>query len=124
MMSSFEVAITISTLDGQRRVETRALVDTASTLVVIPPSLARRLELIPLAQERFRLGNEEPIDLPVTNALITVEGRTTAARVAIGPAEGTPILGVTVLELLALAVDPLRERLIPVEYLLKSGILT
>ncbi len=120
MMSSFTVAMTVSSLDGRRTVEVRALVDTASTLVVIPPSVARHLNLVPSEQRPFRLGDETRIELPVANAVVRVEGRETATRVAIGPSEGTPILGVTVLEILGLAVDPVQEKLVPVDYLFKA----
>jgi len=128
MVSSFEVRITISRVDGSNGVEVPALVDTASTLVVVSPSIAGRVGLLPLEQRPFRLGNEDVIHLPVANALIKVDGRSTAARVAISPEEGTAILGVTVLELLGLMVDPVGERLVPVEYLFKpvhsSGLAT
>jgi len=119
MVSSFTVPISISSPDGARSAEVEALVDTASTLVVVPPSLARTLGLIPVEEREFSLGNEQKIPLAVALAQVTVGGRTTGARVAISPAEGRPILGVTVLELLGLAVDPVHERLVPVDYLFK-----
>jgi len=114
------VRISITTLNGRRRVESRAIVDTASTLLVIPPSMARQLGLTPAEEGHYRLGGKKLVRLQVADALVEVGGHTTAIRIGISPAVRAPVLGVTVLGMLGLAVDPVRNRLVPTEYLLKS----
>lgn len=92
--------------------ETEALVDTGAMHLVVPPRLATALGLLTLSQQAVTMADGRDgvyaMTEPVSIALL---GRTFAVSALI--MGETVLLGAIVLEGLDLAVDPVRQRLMP-----------
>src|SRR5262245_33314369 len=87
------------------------LVDTGATYSVIPDRLARAIGLRRLRRiGPITLADGRKGRLDAGTALFRIDDREAAATILVGD---EPILGVETLEVLGLAVDPKRRRLIP-----------
>ena len=114
-MSTFRVTIHIADLQGQREEPLEVRVDTGATLTKAPPDLLARLGIAPRATRRFRLANNEVVERQVGEATLRIDDRETPDLVVFGEPGEQPLLGARTLEGLFLAVDPVNERLIPIE---------
>ncbi len=94
--------------------EVELLVDTGATLLVLPRSLAARLEVAPRRFQRVRLAGGSREVWPVGEVRFSLEGREVTTPCFIAP-KGPPLLGAVALESLFLAVDPVTQRLVPVD---------
>ena len=95
-----------------------ALVDTSASAISVPASVLRDLGVRPVSTERFRFAQGEVRELPVGYTWIRFAGKELMTQVIFN-AEGTsPLLGALALEGAYMAVDPVGQRLIPVEGLL------
>ena len=93
-------------------VETEALVDTGAMHLVVPPALADQLGLLRLRTQAVTMADGRDGVYDQTEA-VTIEllGRAfDVSALVMGP---TVLLGAIVLEGLDLAVDPVRQRLMP-----------
>ena len=116
-MDTFSVAIEISEPQAQRWETVEALVDTGATYTVIPASILRALGIVPHDRRPFLLADDHQIELEVGHVWVRAEGRSAIVLTAFG-ANGRALLGAVTLETLGLAVDPVRQRLVPVPGLL------
>lgn len=99
-------------------VEIRALVDTGATLTKLPAPVLHGLGIRPLERRKFKLANGKFVRRQVGNALISIEGHLVSVPVAFGGPGEDPLIGVTLLEVAGLAPDPVKRKLVPVEYLM------
>jgi len=90
------------------------LVDTGATLLVIPRSLADRLELVARRSQPMLIAGSQRAEWPVAEAGLELDGASVTTPCFIAP-EGPVLLGAVALESLFLAVDPVAKRVIPVE---------
>lgn len=90
------------------------LVDTGSTLLVVPRSMAERLALTPTRFQRIITAGGQREVSPVAEVRLRLDGQETTTPCFIAPA-GSPLLGAVALEGLFLAADPVAKRLVPVE---------
>lgn len=90
------------------------LVDTGATLLVVPRSLAERLELVARRSQPVLIAGGQRADWPVAEVSLSFDGPGVTTPCFIAP-DGPALLGAVALESLFLAVDPLAKRLIPVE---------
>ena len=97
------------------------LVDTGATLVVVPRSLASRLELVPLRTQAVHLAGGGRDAWPVAAIHIAIDDREGPTLCFIAP-EGPALLGAVALESLFLAPDPVARRLVPVEGFVMAGV--
>ena len=98
--------------------ELEFIADTGAIYTVIPKSIANKLQLKEMDKRRFKTASGEIVEYPVSEAYITIEGKSVTSLVAIAT-EKTPILlGVTTLELLGLQVDPVNGKLTPLELMI------
>lgn len=116
-MGTFSVAIEIGDPQGQRYERVQALVDTGSSLSVAPEALLRRLGVVSLGREPFRLADKRRVRMDIGETRVRVNGRGVMTLVVFGP-EDQYILGAITLESLRLAPDPVGRRLAPVDWLL------
>lgn len=89
-------------------------VDTGSTLLMIPKSLAERLDVTPRYFQPVRLAGDQRVVWPVSEVRLELEDQEATTRCFIVP-EGPAILGMFALETFLLGVDPVHQRLIPIE---------
>ena len=109
----FRVTIRLGSPDETRWREVSAIVDTGATLTKIPRSVAEALGLLPRRKVKVVLGNRMEVWRDVARAIVEYGGVADVVPVAIGENGEDPILGVTALEILGFAVDPVNETLTP-----------
>ena len=119
-MGTFSVPIAIGDPQGEHWIEMDALVDTGASIVSVPASLLIDLGVKPAAQHRFRFAQGGVRNMDIGEARIRVDGLETGTLVAFNDEGTPPLLGALALESLFLGVDPVGQRLIPVEGLMMS----
>ena len=119
-MGTFSVPIAIGDPQGENWVELDALVDTGASIVSVPASLLIDLGVKPAAQHRFRFAQGGVRNMDIGEARIRVDGLETGTLVAFNDEGTPPLLGVLALEALFLGVDPVGQRLVPVDGLMMS----
>ena len=94
-----------------------ALADTGATLSVIPAEILHQLGISTLRRISLVLADGRRAERDVGEAAVAVNGESVPCRVVFGQA-GDATLGLTVLEQLGLAVDPVQRRLVSTDFLL------
>ncbi len=112
-MGTFNWPIRISSMDGQRARDIEATVDTGAAFTTLPGSLLHELGIEPMGQRRFLLADGRRAEMDYAQAMATIGGDTVTTIVAFGSGESPPLLGRYTLDGLALAVDPVEQRLVP-----------
>jgi clan AA aspartic protease len=95
-----------------------ALADTGAALTVIPGGLLEELRVRRLRRVSLVLADGRRAERDVGEAAVAINGDSTPCRVLFGEPGDANLLGLTVLEQLGLAADPVQHRLIPAEFLL------
>ena len=98
-------------LEGVRRVNLKALVDTGAAFPALPEDVVEGLGL-PIhgeAEAETATGRER---VKLALAVIQVEDRTAASYVIVRPKGTTPLIGVVALEQMGFRVDPVTGRLV------------
>ena len=117
-MDTFSVPMEVGTLDGQSYETIEALVDTGASYTVAPASLLNRLGITPREHIEFELADGRIIELGIGEARVRIDGRDAVTLVVFGEEGVSPLLGAYTLEGVRLAVDPLRQLLVPTRALL------
>ena len=112
-MGTFEWPLRIAGSSGERYAEIEATVDTGAFYSMIPARLLREIGVERSARRRMRLADGTIVDADVGEALVTVNGESVTTLVVFGDDDAPSLLGAYALEGLALAVDPVDQRLIP-----------
>jgi clan AA aspartic protease len=112
-MGQFRVTARLTGPTGHSE-EVEFLIDTGSMLLGLPSALAERLELVPELDRRVMLADGTMTRLPVADVRLTLGGESVTTPCYIVPT-GTPLLGAVALQSLFLAVDPVNERLVPIQ---------
>lgn len=97
-----------------RSEEIELLVDTGATFLVVPRTLADRLELRPTRVCPIETAGGREETWPLSEIRLTLDGDEVTTRCLIAPG-GPALLGAVALESLLLAVDPVAKRLVPVK---------
>ena len=87
------------------------LVDTGATDCLVPRQHLESIGLTPRGKRRFGLADGGEVRLDVTGGEISFMGETTWGTIVFGEEEAEPLLGVTALESLGIAVDPINQTL-------------
>jgi clan AA aspartic protease len=119
-MGTFSVDIEVGSVSSGRFVKAAALVDTSATHTLLPGSVLRALGISAIDRVPFELADQRTVEYEVGEARLRVNGRERTTLVVFGPDDAAPLLGATTLELFNLAVDPFRQRLVPVRGLLRQ----
>jgi predicted aspartyl protease len=90
------------------------LVDTGATLLVLPRSMAGRLEVVARRSQPVLIAGGEQVAWPVAEVNLQLSGLDVNTPCFIAP-DGPALLGAVALESLFLGVDPVAKRLIPVD---------
>ncbi len=115
-MGMFNVVLEVGDPAGQRFVPCRGLVDTGSTFTALPGSLLRSLGVTPTAVGVFELADDSVVERPYGFTTVRYNRQVGVAPVTFREDAAVPLLGATTLEILGLMVEPLRERLLPVNF--------
>lgn len=117
-MGTFHVTAQIGSLSDGRFQPVNLLVDTEASYTQVPASILQGLGVQPRTRRRFNLADVRQIVLDMGQARIRLNGDEGITVVVFGPEGAGTVLGAVTLEELGLAVDPLNQRLVPVEGLL------
>ena len=112
-MGTFNWPMRISNLDGQQSRDVEATVDTGAAYTTLPASLLREIGVAPTGKRRFLLADGRRMQMDYGEARATVNGESATTLVVFGEEGAPPLLGAYTLEGLALAVDPVEQRLVP-----------
>ena len=93
--------------------------DTGSSYTFIPKPVLDRLGIAVTGQRPFRLANDERVFYDVGWAMVRANGSEGLTLVVFGEPDVMSLLGAHALEGLGQAVDPVNQRLMPVDALLK-----
>ena len=121
-MGTFSVPISIGDPQGENWIEFDALVDTGASVTSVPGSILRELGVPPVSSQQFRFAQGEQRRMDMGRTWISVEGREEVTLVVFNDEGTIPLLGALALEALFLGVDPVSQRLVPVDGLLMSPI--
>ena len=114
-MGTFHVEMEVGDAQGLRYEPVQALVDSGATYNILPVPLLRRLGVRPTESGSFILADGRRLQRYKGQTWIRLEGREYIAPVVFGGADTQPILGAVTLEIFGLGIDPVAERLIPVD---------
>ena len=117
-MGPFNWPLRISSMDGQQSRDIEATVDTGAAYTTLPAKLLRELGVEPMGQRRFLLADGRRVYMDYGQAWASVNGDSVITLVIFGEDDGPALLGAYTLEGLALAVDPVEQRLVPTHLIL------
>ena len=110
-MGQFSVPARLTGPTG-RSEQVALLVDTGAMLVVLPRSLADRLELVVRFRKPVLLAGGAEEAWPIAEVRVSIGDEDVPTFCFIAP-DGPALLGAVALESLFLAVDPVAKRLVP-----------
>ena len=116
-MGTFKHQLRISGTDGRGALDIEATVDTGAFYTTLPASLLRQLGVEPVSTRRFLIGDGRRVQMDIGEARVTINGESVSTIVAFGEEDSPPVLGAYTLEGFTLAVDPVEERLVPLDTL-------
>ncbi len=117
-MGNFKVTIGVSNPDRSRFEKVEALVDTGATYTQLPGPLLRDLGITPIEKRTFIITGGHRITGKVGEAPLQIDDMVRTSPVIFGDDESDILLGAVTLEVFGLGVDPVNQKLIPVEGLL------
>ena len=120
-MGTFRVRIDIGDPQGERWTSLDALVDTGASVISAPASVLRDLNIAPIMRQTFRSAHGEVREMQLGRTWVRFEGREVMTLVVFNDEGSSPLLGALALEEAFLGVDPVGQRLVPVEGLLMSA---
>ena len=112
-MGTFTWPLRITSMDGQQSREIEATVDTGAAYTTLPASLLRELGVEPRGKRRFLLAEGRRLEMDYGEARAAINGENVTTLVVFGEDNAPALLGAYTLEGLALAVDPVEQRLVP-----------
>lgn len=110
--------VAVNPWTGARSEAMVALADTGATLTVLPGQVLDRLGIPRLRRVFLVLAEGRRQERDVGDAAVALDGDSVLGRVVFGEPGDAVLLGLTALEQLGLAVDPVQRRLLPADFLL------
>ena len=120
-MGTFEWPLRISSMDERQTREIEATVDTGAAYTTLPTRLLRELGVEPMGTRRLLLADGRRVDMDYGQAWVAINGERVVTLVVFGEDDGPALLGAYTLEGLALAVDPVEQRLVPTHLILYAA---
>ena len=117
-MGTFTVQIAVGDTDRRRWTTLDALVDTGASITSVPSSVLRELGVEPTTQRRFRFAQGETRMMDVGQTWIRVEGEEVVTLFLFNEEGTPPLLGPLALETAFMGIDPVAQKLVPVEGLM------
>ena len=119
-MGTFTVPISIGDPRGKNRIELDAMVNTGASVTSVPGSILRELGVAPVSSQQFRFAQGESRRMTMGRTWISIDGREEITIFVFNDEGALPLLGALALEALFLGVDPVAQRLVPVDGLMMS----
>ena len=119
-MGVFSVPVDVSDLEGRDFQRVDAWADTGSFYSSLPRPFLESLGVLPHKSEAFMMADGRIAHREIGRTWMRAEGRAEITLVIFGEPDSPPVLGAYTLEGLALAVDPLHQRLVPLPWLLRA----
>ena len=116
-MGTFTCPMRIDGVNGQS-LDVDATVDTGAAFTTLPGRLLRDLGVAPVGKRRFLLADGLGAEMEFGEARATIGGESVTTLVVFGDDAAPPLLGAYTLEGLALAVDPVEQRLVPAQLIM------
>lgn len=113
-MGTFFHPITLIGPSGEQEA-LEGLVDTGSTFTSIPRGVLEKLGVEPRREVRLRLANGTSHTQQLGRVTIQLDGVEEVTFVVFGEPDSPPTIGAVTLETLLLGVDPVTQRLVPIE---------
>ena len=120
-MGTFQWPLRISSIDGGQSREIEATVDTGAAYTTLPAALLRELGVEPMGKRRLLLADGRRVDMDYGQAWVAMNGERIVTVVVFGEDDGPALLGAYTLEGLALAVDPVAQKLVPTHLILYAA---
>ena len=113
-MGQITVTVTVSNPgERSRQADVKLIVDTGATLSWIPRELVEQVGAPLLRRRPFLLADGRTIERDTAGAIIKLNGTEANVTIVLAEPGDGHLLGVTALETLGLAVDPINLRLVP-----------
>ena len=121
-MRTFIVPLEVADPEGRHYETVEAMVDSGATCTVLPASILERLGVVPHSVRRFVLADGSRVERGFGRTWMRLDGREDISPVVFWEEGAQPLLGAVTLEIFSLNIDPVNERLIPVDaFMLASG---
>ena len=117
-MGTFNHSLRLSAIDSRQSMEIEATVDTGAAYTTIPARLLRQSGIEPMGQRHFMLADGQRVWMDYGETRVTIDEESVTTIVVFSEDDAPPLLGAYTLEGLALAVDPLHQRLVPTHLIL------
>ena len=114
-MGIFSTEVYIGDLEQRQWVDLSATVDTGAFLTSVPGSLLRAIGVVPSIDESVRMADGRTRILEVGHAWLRMNGREVITLVAFNDDYTTPLLGSLALDTLRMSVDPVGQKLVPLD---------
>ena len=109
------VTIGVGDQQGTRFEDLEVTVDTGSTFTAVPRAMLQRLGVPVRRSARSRLADGSTVPVEIGWTVVSLEEQIFATQVTFAEENEPSLLGVVTLEDALLAVDPVGQRLVPVE---------
>ena len=120
-MGTFQWPLRISGMDERETREIEATVDTGAAYTTLPARLLRELGVEPMGKRRLLLADGRRVDMDYGQAWVAMNGERIVTVVVFGEDDGPALLGAYTLEGLALAVDPVAQKLVPTHLIMYAA---
>ena len=114
-MGKLTVTIGIGDQQGSQFENLEVTVDTGSTFTAVPRTLLERMGVPVRRTARSRLADGSTVPVDIGWTVVRLEDQVFATQVTFAEENEPSLLGVVTLEDALLAVDPVGQRLMPVE---------
>ena len=117
-MGTFSVEVEIGDSLREQWIAMDALVDTGASITSVSSTLLRELGVEPVTSERFRFAQGEVRTMEIGYTWVRFAGKEILTQVLFNEEGSPPLLGALALEGAYVGVDPVEQRLIPVQGLM------
>jgi len=117
-MAIFAVRVAVKGVERRQEATVKMIVDTGASLSVIPKSTLQKIGIVPRWRRQFTLANGEKIERDVGIPIFRWNGYEGASEVIFREKGDKPLLDALALEALGLKVNPRKQKLEPIEFLL------
>ncbi|MDE3000567.1 MAG: aspartyl protease family protein [Gemmatimonadota bacterium] len=114
-MGTFVVPLEVADPEGRQFETVEAMVDSGATYTTLPTSILERLGVVPHSVRRFVLADGSRVERGFGRTWMRLDGSEDISPVVFWDDGVQPLLGAVTLEIFSLGIDPVNERLIPVD---------